>query len=141
VLMEALINFADSKKKILQIYLCDLFSLVFWKTTFTGLWDTILLSMTLWTLFKRSTVYGARKKKVSNAIDIKICCLSKYVFSCLAVMFEAVLWVACPTNSTQAWFLPTHQYIRTSADWSVDILSCGSVKKFTGASFLIDTHA
>jgi hypothetical protein len=84
----------------------------------------------------------------------KTCWLSEHVFSCLATLLDAAFRAACPTvkgltpnptsgetpvKSTQAWFPPTYSYTITSADLSVDLLSSGSVRKFTGASFITDT--
>ena len=46
-----------------------------------------------------------------------------------------------PVKSTHACFPPTYSYTITSASWRVDRHSCGSVKKFTGASFFADIPA
>jgi hypothetical protein len=46
-----------------------------------------------------------------------------------------------PANSTHTCFPPTHPYTRTFACRSVDLSSCGLVKKFTSASFFIETSA
>lgn len=59
--------------------------------------ETKLLCMSLWTLFKRSTVYGARKPKISNVNGMKICLLSEHAFSWLDTLLEAALLAACPT--------------------------------------------
>ncbi|PNX76148.1 trafficking protein particle complex subunit 1-like protein, partial [Trifolium pratense] len=46
-----------------------------------------------------------------------------------------------PVKSTQACFPPTHPNTRTFVGRSVDLPSCGSVKKFTGASFFTEIPA
>ena len=46
-----------------------------------------------------------------------------------------------PVKSTQACFPPTHPYTIPSAGLSVDLLSSGSVRKFTGAFFFNDIPA
>jgi len=122
-------------------------------TIFMDLGDMTLLCMTFWTLCRRSTTSGARKSKVSKANGIKTCRLSEHTLSCLATLLDATFRVVChtvkgptpnptsgetPVKSTQACFPPTHPYIITSAGLSVDLLSNGSVRKFTNASFF--TH-
>ncbi|KAK2368527.1 hypothetical protein QL285_081715 [Trifolium repens] len=103
-----------------------------------------------------STTSGAKNPNVSNANGIKACWLSKHAFSCLTTLFEAAFRAAypaikslvlnptsgeTPVKSTQTCFPPIQPYTRTSAGLSVDLPSCGSVKKFTGASFFTDTPA
>jgi hypothetical protein len=46
-----------------------------------------------------------------------------------------------PIKTTQTCFPPIHQYTRTSARRSVDLPSCGSVKKFTSVSFFTEISA
>jgi hypothetical protein len=121
------------------------------------LWDTTLLYMTLWTLFKIFTASDARKSNVSNANGINVCWLLEHALSCLATLLEVALRVTCHTvkssvvnptsgetsvKSTHACLPPTHRYTKISVDLSVDDLpSSGSIKKFIGASFFTDTHA
>ena len=122
-------------------------------TTFLDLGDMTLLCMTFWTLCRRSIASGARKLKLSKANGIKTWWLSEHAFSCLVTLLDATFRAACPTikgpapnptsgetlvKSTQSCFPPTHSYTITSADLSVDLLSSGSVRKFTGASFFTD---
>ena len=79
-----------------------------------------------------------------------------HAFSCLATLLDAALRAACPTvkgltpnptsgetlvKSTQACFPPTHPYTIASAGLRVDLLSSGSVRKFTCASFFTDIPA
>lgn len=80
--------------------------------------------------------------------------LSEETFSYLTTLFEMVLWVVCLTvkslvlspasgethvKSKHAYFSPSHSYSRTSVVLSINLLSCGSVKKFTGTSFFTHT--
>lgn len=124
------------------------------ETTFIDLGDTTLLFISLWTLCKISIAFGARKPKVSKIYGMKVCWLSEHAFSCLTTLLEATLRVVClivkplvhsptsgetPFNSTQACLPHTHPYTRISVGLIVDIPSCGSVNKFTDASFFIDT--
>jgi len=72
---------------------------------------------------------------------------------CIPTRIENYVTMVCPTvkgptpnptsvetsvKSTQACFPPSHPYTITSAGLSVDLLSSGSVKKFTDASFFTD---
>lgn len=81
---------------------------------------------------------------------------SEHVFSYLATLLKAVLSVVClivklpvlsptsgetPIKSTHACFPYTDIYTRAYVGLRVDFLSCGPVKKFTGASFFTDTPA
>ena len=108
------------------------------------------------TLCRRSTTSSARKPKLSKANGIKTCLLSKHVFSCLATLFDAAFRVACPTTKPGPLipqvvkphsslhmhvFALTHLYNITSTGLSVDLLSSGSIIKFTCASFFINTPA
>jgi hypothetical protein len=76
-----------------------------------------------------------------------------HAFSCFATLYEAAFKADCPivkprllnptrgetpVRSTHACFPPTHPKTKTSAGLSVDLPSIGSVKKFTGASFLTE---
>lgn len=105
--------------------------------------------------FLISIASGARKSKVSKENGMKACWLLEHAFSCLTILLEKNLWAVCPTKkppvlstaigetpikSTNACFPPIHPYPKTHVGLRVDLLSHGSVKKFTGASFFTNTH-
>jgi hypothetical protein len=74
------------------------------KTTSIDLDITTLICITLWTLFRSSTVSCARKSNVSNANRIKKCWLSEYAFSCWSILLEATLRAVHPTIKFQPYF-------------------------------------
>jgi len=90
---------------------------------------------------------------MSKANGIKTCRLSQDAFSCLAILFDAAFRDASPTvkvstlNPTsgetpcKSCFPPTHPYSITYASLSIDLLSSGSVRKFTCTSFFTSTSA
>jgi len=115
-----------------------------------------LWCITFWTLCRRSTTYGARKTKVSNANGIKACWLWEHAFSCLTTLLDATFRDACPIikssapnptsgktliKFTHACFPLTHAYTITYAGLSVDLLSSRSVSKFTCVFFFTNTPA
>lgn len=107
--------------------------------------------MAFWNIFKRFIISCARNSKVSNINSIKVFWFFKQVFSCVTTLFEVALSVAysivkssiinhsggkIPVKSTHACFTSTHTYTKIFDGLSVDFLSCGSIKKFTGTFFL-----
>ncbi|KAJ0805554.1 hypothetical protein HanPI659440_Chr02g0079631 [Helianthus annuus] len=99
---------------------------------------------------------GAREPKVSNAKGIKTCWFSAQALACLSTFFDSALLAASPATNpfslkptkgetpvrcTQACFLPAQPKTSRSAGRRVDLPSIGSVRKFTGASFLAEIPA
>ncbi|KAJ0872045.1 hypothetical protein HanRHA438_Chr11g0519331 [Helianthus annuus] len=112
--------------------------------------------MTCWTLVRNWIASGAREPNVSKAKGTKTCWFSAQALACLSTFFDSAFLAACPaTNpfslkptrgetpvrSTQACFPLAHPKTSRSAGRRVDLPSIGSVRKFTGASFLDEIPA
>jgi hypothetical protein len=106
---------------------------IFQKTTFIDLGDIKLLCITHWTLLRRSTTSGGA---------CFLMCLPPCLKRHLGLSPTVKSLVISPTSretsvkSTQACLPSTHPRTKTSVDWSVNLLSCGSVKEIHGCLFL-----
>ncbi|MFS7951133.1 hypothetical protein Hanom_Chr07g00591371 [Helianthus anomalus] len=99
---------------------------------------------------------GAREPKVSKAKGIKTCWFSAQALACLSTFFDSAFLVVSPGTNPFSFkptkgenlrevytsmFPPAQPKTSRSAGRRVDLPSIGSVRKFTGVSFLAEIPA
>lgn len=124
-------------------------------TTSIDLGDTTLLCIFVWTLCKRSRIFGTKKiesvkhKWYERMLIILTCFLMfcHFAWSSFEGRLSHIKNFNPQSNkrvtsikSAQACFPPTHSHTRTSNGLGVGLPSRGSIKKFTCDSFFTDIH-